>query len=133
MKKSKKLTLVLPEVHIIGDLQDVKNLVISVNKKKSIVIFRDGDHETFFLEIEGKMKQIEINDLKKLKKEYRLIYFTFFPSRKEGSSIKEVIPEPVKPVLKAAKPAKEKGKKEDSGVKEKKEAADNRKTKRVKK
>jgi hypothetical protein len=133
MKKGKKLKLALPEVHILGDLQDVKNLVIWVNKKKSIVVFRDGEHETFFLEIEGKMKQIEINDLKKLKKDYNLIYFTFFPSRKEGASNKEVIPEPVKPVLKAAKPAKEKGKKDDSGSKENKEAAKVNKAKRVKK
>jgi hypothetical protein len=83
MKANKKQKKALPEVHILGDLQDVKKLVSGVNKKKTIVVFKDGDEGSIYLEIEGKFQQIQLKDLKYLEKEYKLIYFSFFPSRKK--------------------------------------------------
>jgi hypothetical protein len=94
MKKAKKQEKTLPEVHILGDLQDVKNLISGVNKKKTIVIFQDGEHGSFYLEIEGKFQPVLQKDLKHLAKKYRLIYFSFFPGRKNMVKVVEdVVPE----------------------------------------
>ncbi len=89
MKPTKKQKQALPEVHILGDLQDVKNLIKGVNKKKTLVIFRDGDNGSFYLEIEGKFQPVVQEDIALLEKEYKLIFFLFFPSRKKAETLKE--------------------------------------------
>ncbi len=93
MKKTKKQKKSLPEVHILGDLQDVKFLIEGLNKKKTIVIFHDGEQNTLYLEIEGKFQPIHTKDIKHLKKEYKLIYFSFFPSQKKIEPEAEANPE----------------------------------------
>lgn len=113
MKKIKKNMVIFPEVHIQGDLQDVKTLVAGVNKKKTIVLFRDGEQETLYLEFDGKIRQIMQDDLNELKKDYRLIFFTFFPSQKKNIPPKEEkqaaeIPEKNPPPVKETKPKVEK-------------------------
>ena len=40
MKDKKKHKKHIPEVHVLGDLADVKKLIEVVSKKKSVVIFR---------------------------------------------------------------------------------------------
>jgi hypothetical protein len=120
MKKTKKQNKILPEVHILGDLQDVKNLISGVNKKKTIVIFQDGDQGSFYLEIEGKFQPILQKDLKHLAKQYRLIYFLFFPSKKNAVQVVEdVVPEVTETEV-AAIPEEKKEKKEKVSAKVKK-------------
>ena len=113
----KKLIKGLPEVHILGDLKDVKKLISGVNKKKTLVIFQDGDEGSFYLEIEKKFQPILHKDINQLSKEYRLIFFSFFPSRKKVEPINEEQPELIKPEKKVKN---EKGKKVELKKKENK-------------
>ena len=127
MKTTKKQKKSLPEVHILGDLQDVKALISGLNKKKTIVVFLDGEQNSLYLEIEGKFQPIHEKDIKQLKKEYKLIYFSFYPSQKKSEPVMEAKPEPQepdKPVIdKKEKKEKQKndGKKIKTVKKEKKE------------
>jgi hypothetical protein len=83
MKESKKQKKSIPEVHILGDLQGIKMLVAGVNKKKTLVIFQDGEEGSYYLEVDGEIQMILKDDISELEKEYKLIFFTFFPSRKK--------------------------------------------------
>jgi hypothetical protein len=113
MKPAKKQKTILPEVIIHGDLQDLNNLVKALNKKKVIVIFRDEEQGTMHLRIERKIQQILQEDIKSLEKDYKLIYFSFYPSRKKAEPVVEVKPEEGLPINEE-KPEKvaKKGKKE---------------------
>jgi hypothetical protein len=93
MKASKKMKQILPEVHILGDLKDLQNLLTMLNKKKTIVIFYDGEQGAFYLEIEGKFELITQNDIGQLEKEYTLVTFSFFPSKKRVEPLMEAKPE----------------------------------------
>ena len=93
MKTVKKQKKGPPKVQILGDLQDVKIRISSRNKKKTIVVFHDGEADSFYLEIDGKFQQILQNDFGQLEKEYKLILFSFFPSRKKVEPVTEVMPE----------------------------------------
>ena len=117
MKTITKQKKTLPEVHILGDLQDVKNLIAGVNKKKSLVIFQDEEQDSFYLEIEGKFQQILQTDITLLEKEYRLIFFSFFPSRKK---VEPIIEEPAETIKEEKKEKKVKEKKEKKKPKSKK-------------
>ena len=127
MKPVKKQKKVLPEVHILGDLQDVKTLISGLNKKKTIVVFLDGEQNSLYLEIEGKFQQIHPKDIKHLEKEYKLIYFSFYPGRKKVEPLveeKAEVQDPDTPVVQEPekKEKKEKGEKKEKKVnKEKKE------------
>jgi hypothetical protein len=90
MKKSKKMNL--PEVHILGDLEDVKNLVSGIGKKKTLVIFADAEQESFYVETKGKIKQINPKGVKRLEKSFKLIYFSYFPSKKKIQPAKGEVP-----------------------------------------
>ena len=92
MKKSKKSKTILPQVHILGDLKDVANLVTAVNKKKAIVLFHDAEQDSFYLEIAGEIQEIRQKDISRLEKDYKLILFSFFPSRKKVEPSVEEIP-----------------------------------------
>ncbi len=113
----KKLIKGLPEVHILGDLKEVKKLISGVNKKKTLVIFQDGDEGSFYLEIEKKFQSILQKDINQLAKDYRLIFFSFFPSRKKVEPIIDDQPELMMP---EKKEKREKGKKEEKKAKSKK-------------
>jgi hypothetical protein len=126
MKATKKQKKILPEVHILGDLQDVKNLISGVNKKKTLVIFQDGEQESFYLEIEGKFQQILQTDITLLEKEYRLIFFSFFPGRKKVDPLTEEKPEEQEPENSEIKTPKKK-------EKQKKKVKTEKKVKKVKK
>jgi hypothetical protein len=116
----KKLLKGLPEVHILGDLKDVKELITGVNRKKTLVIFQDGDEGSFYLEIENKFQPILQKDINQLAKEYRLIFFSFFPSRKKVEPIIEEQPEPIKTEKKEKKEEVKKEKKKGKNNKKKK-------------
>jgi hypothetical protein len=90
MKKSKKQKKTIPEVHILGDLQDIKTLVAGVNKKKTLVIFQDREEGSYYLEVDGEIQMILKEDIKELEKEYKLIFFSFFPSQKISEPVVEV-------------------------------------------
>jgi len=90
MKNKKKHNKSVPDVHIQGDLEDVKKLVEVVSKKKSVVIFRNGDDGTCYADIEKIMVEYSKTDITRLEKDFRIIYFDFFPVKKSA------IPEPVK-------------------------------------
>ena len=125
MKPTKKTKKVLPEVHILGDLKDVKNLISILNKKKTIVIFHNGELDTFYLEIDGKFKQILQNDFAHLEKKYKLVLFSFFPNRKKLETTieeKQVAQESEKSAIQDLKPIekKEKGNKKVKTEKKKK-------------
>ena len=92
MKTRKKSKKSLPPVHILGDLQDVKNLVSAVNKKKTIVLFHDGEQDSFYLEFSGEIREIHHKDFSRLEKDYKLIIFSFFPSRKKAEPVVEEEP-----------------------------------------
>jgi hypothetical protein len=87
MKKNKKQQPTVPMVHVMGDLQDVKKLVRLVNKKKTLVIFRNGEDATLYAEVEDEMMQFAQADITRLQKIYRIIYFDFFPGGKKGAEI----------------------------------------------
>ena len=127
MKKTQKL--ILPEVHILGDLEDVKNLVSGINKKKVILIFQDGDQGLFYLAGKKKIKLIEQKDIKKLEKKFQVIFLSFFPSRKKVEPVIEETPaEPVAAPEKEEK-KKKKEKKPEKGKKDKKDKKKGKKKK----
>ena len=109
MKKMKKL--ILPEVHILGDLEDVNNLVSGINKKKVILIFQDGDQGLFYLKGKKKFKLIDQKDMTKLEKKFQVLILSFFPSRKKVEPMTEA-----KPEIPVAVPSKT-GKKEKKTIK----------------
>ena len=126
MKSTKKTKKVLPQVHILGDLKDVKNLIAAVNKKKTIVLFHDAEQDSFYLEIEDEIREIRQKDISHLEKDYRLILFSFFPSLKKSEPTPEAKPgEGLSPRPEADMPAmevnKEKTVKKDPKVKKEKE------------
>ena len=113
MKKSKESKKNLPQVHILGDLKDVKNLVSAVNKKRSLVLFHNGDQDSFYLEIEDKIRKIHQKQIARLEKDYKLIIFSFFPSRKKDELLTEeesVVKELDKPEIEVQKKGKKKKK-----------------------
>ncbi len=113
MKTSKESKKSLPQVHILGDLKDVKNLVSAVNKKRSLVLFHDGDQDSFFLEIEDKIRKIRQKEIARMEKDYKLIIFSFFPSHKKDEPLTEdesVVKEADKPEIDAPKKGKKKKK-----------------------
>ena len=123
MKTNLKSKKILPEVHILGDLKDVKNLISCLNKKKTIVIFHDGEQDSFYLEIDGKFQQVLQGEFAQLEKEYKLILFSFFPSRKTVKPLTEEKPEvdeAVKAVKKEKEIKKEKKEKPEKKAKKKK-------------
>ena len=124
MKATKKQKRALPEVHILGDLEDVKALVERVNKKKTLVIFHDREQEDFYLEIEGEFQEIRQKDIAQLEKKYSLVFFSFFPGRRKPAAAKKkeiAVTEPeTEPVAEKEKENK-KEKKEKAGKKETKE------------
>ncbi len=127
MKKIQKL--ILPEVHILGDLEDVKNLVSGINKKKVILIFQDGDQGLFYLAGKKKIKLIEQKDITKLEKKFQVIFLSFFPSRKKVEPMtEEKIEEPVP----APEKEEKKKKKEKTSEKGKKDKKDKQKGKKKK-
>ncbi|MEI6173957.1 MAG: hypothetical protein WCR01_09405 [Bacteroidota bacterium] len=117
MKKEKKMTL--PEVQILGDLKDVKNLIRSIEKKKSLVIFVNGEQESFYVETDGKIELISQKGIKRLEKKFKLIFFSFFPSRKKTKPVLNESVEASAPVVELTKEVKDHTKK--PGKKEKKE------------
>jgi len=123
MKKTQKL--ILPEVHILGDLEDVKILVSGINKKKVILIFQDGDQGLFYLEGKKKIKLIEQKDITKLEKKFQVIFLSFFPSRKKVVPVTEEAPEVMAAVPEKAekKEKKEKPPKKGNKVKKDKKVA----------
>ena len=99
MKAKKKQKEIFPEVHIHGDLQDVKYLIDGVNKKRTIVVFKDGEEGSFYLEIDGEIQKIITEEIPELEKDYRLIFFSFFPGLKKAAPVIEEqaeVPETVK-------------------------------------
>ena len=97
MKADKKPKKILPEVHILGDLQDAKNLLSVIRKKKRIMIFRDGELDTFYTGVKGEIKQISQNEITNLEKDHRLVFFSFFPGRKKAEPLMEIKPDVLKP------------------------------------
>jgi len=82
MKTSKKHKKTVPAVHIQGDLDDVKKLVEVVSKKKSVVVFRNSTNDTCYVDIEKNMVEYTKTDVARLEKDFRVIYFDFFPKKK---------------------------------------------------
>ncbi|MEI6683727.1 MAG: hypothetical protein WCO44_13910 [Bacteroidota bacterium] len=138
MKSTKKSKKALPQVHILGDLKDVKNLIAAVNKKKTLVLFHDAEQDSFYLEIEDEIREIRQKDISRLEKDYRLILFSFFPSRKNMAPAMEAEPEEqqsLQPVAdpRASEVKKEKTAKKDPKVKKSKEETAPGKEKKKKK
>ena len=115
MKKTQKL--ILPEVHIHGDLEDVKNLVSGINKKKTVLIFQDGDQGLFYLVGKKSFQLIEQKGILKLEKKFQVIFLTFFPSRKKVERVTEE--KPIEPVSTPETNDKKKKKKEEKPKKDK--------------
>jgi len=84
MKSKKKAPLVAPEVHILGDMDDVMTLIRILNKKKTVVIFRDPVAGAHYAEIDGDVELFPPEMIASLEKEYRFVYFDFFPARKKS-------------------------------------------------
>ena len=96
MKNKKKHNKSVPDVHILGDLEDVKKLVEVVSKKKSVVIFRNGNDGTCYADIEKIMVEYSRTDITRLEKDFRIIYFDFFPVKKVEIPVPVKKPVPVK-------------------------------------
>jgi hypothetical protein len=106
MKNRKKVKRTYPEVQVLGDLHDIKKLVKAINKKDTLVIFRNAETVGFHARVENEMVQYAEEDITRLAKDYRIVYFDFYPGRK--------------PVI-AAEPGIRKSQKEIEGKQEKKE------------
>jgi len=124
MKTIKKQKKILPEVHILGDLEDAKILVSGINKKKTLIVFKDGEQGILYSEIEGEINQIAQEEIAIMEKDHRLIFFSFFPSQKKVIPVIEespVVQEPEKEEKKDEECKKEKKvKKEKKSKKQKK-------------
>jgi len=138
MKTRKKHKLILPDVHILGDLQDVQNLVAGVNKKKTVVIFRDAEQGLHYAEIDGEIQQFPLELINNLGKEYRFIFFDFFPGKKrEVAPVAEPAPEPApepevqEPVSNSVKKKKLKKEKKEKPVETVKKVKKAKKTQKV--
>ena len=119
MKKINKV--ILPEVHILGDLEDVKNLVSGINKKNVILIFQDGDQGLFYLTGKKKIKLIGQKDITKLEKKFQTIFLSFFPSRKKVEPVTEEKPEEPVSVPETDNKKMKKEEKPEKGKKDKKD------------
>jgi fructose/tagatose bisphosphate aldolase len=73
MKTSKNHKKTFPAVNIRGDLDDVKKLVEVISKKKSVVIFRNSDDGTCFVEIKKNMGEYIRTNIDRLEKDFRII------------------------------------------------------------
>ncbi len=82
MKTKKKAITPVPQVQISGDLEEIKQLIKVLNKKKTVVLFRDMESGIHYAEIDKKIDQFPTELIHNLKKDYRFVYFDFFPSRK---------------------------------------------------
>ena len=111
MSSEKKEKKMIAEVHVLGDLKDVAKLVDLVNRKKTLVIFRNGEDGALYAEVERSIIRYSYEDVAKFKKEYKIIYFDFFPSQKKTEVAKEKVEKP--------EGEKNKEKKEKKGKKEK--------------
>ena len=99
MKSKAKQKTSLPEVHILGDLKSVEHLIKSLNKKKTFVLFRDGDTDSCFTDIDGKIREVSNKKIAKLVKNERVIFMDFFSGGKKSEPVVEeiiVVEEPVK-------------------------------------
>ncbi len=105
MKTDKKKIKFIPDVHILGDLKDVGKLIKLANKKKNLVIYRNGETGTLYANSGKKMLECSAKDIAKLGKDHRLIYFDFFPGAKEMKADKEIIAEEKKPRQRRVKTA----------------------------
>ena len=106
MKKIHKL--ILPEVHILGDQEDVNNLFSGIARKNVVLIFQDGDQGLFYLKGKKKFKLIGQKEMTKMEKKFQLLIVSFFPSRKKVEPLTEemsVVPVAV-PDKAAEKPEK---------------------------
>jgi hypothetical protein len=104
-------------VHILGDFEDVNNLVSGINKKNVIVIFQDADQGLFYFKGKKKFKLIEQKEMTKLEKKFQFLILSIFPSRKKVEPLTKEKPEvPVAIPEKAEK----KEKKEKKPIKEEK-------------
>jgi Mg-chelatase subunit ChlI len=84
MKSKNKTKEQLPQVQIRGNLKDVRKLIKQVNKKRSVVIFRDAENDLLFVEYDKKIIELSAKDISALENKHRLIYFDFFPSAAEN-------------------------------------------------
>jgi hypothetical protein len=103
MKTDKKKTTFIPDVHILGDLKDVRKLIKLANKKKNLVIYRNGETGTQYANSGKKMLECSDKDIAKLSKDHRLIYFDFFPGSKEMEAEKKAAVKEKKPRQKRVK------------------------------
>jgi len=117
MKHKKKHNKSVPQVHIQGDLEDVKKLVEAVSKKKSVVIFRNGNDGTCYADIEKIMVEYSKTDLTRLEKDFRIIYFDFFPENKTSVTEPVIMPVQAMPATSKTKIVKTKAVKKTNPVK----------------
>jgi len=115
MKSKNKTKEQLPQVQIRGNLKDVRKLIKQVNKKRSVVIFRDAENDLLFVEYDKKIIELSAKDISALENKHRLIYFDFFPSAAENQAKEE---------KKDKKKDKKKGKKEKAVKGKSKDKAD---------
>jgi len=107
MKANKKQKKILPEVHVLGDLEDAKKLFSVISKKKTKVIFKDSEQGTFYSGMKRELKEILPEDIHKLEKDHRLIFVSFFPDQKKAEP-------PVEEKTGSLEPEKEEIKDEES-------------------
>jgi hypothetical protein len=126
MKSKAKQKTYLPEVHILGDLKSVKRLIKSLNKKKTFVLFRDGETGSCHSEIDGKIRELSDKKIEKLVKNERVIFLDFFSGSKKSEPV-------VEELIAIEEPVKVTRKKKEKLIKPEPEEKPVRKTTRVKK
>ena len=95
MSSEKKEKKSVADVHVLGDLKDVAKLVDLVNRKKTLVIFRNGEDGSLYAEVDRSIIRYASEDVDKLKKNYRIVYFDFFPSQKKTEMDKVKVEKPI--------------------------------------
>ncbi len=98
---NKKQKIIIPDVHVRGNLQDARNFISFLGKKKSMIILKEEGNETYFSQKKRKIKQIGQEEIDILQKDHKLIFVSFLPDQKPEESIaaevkevrEEVLPE----------------------------------------
>ena len=83
MKNKKKETVVTTDLHIHGDLADASSLIAQLSRKKTIIVYRNGEDGSLFTSDKKKPVQRSVEELTEMYKSQRMVYADFFPSRKK--------------------------------------------------
>ena len=82
-ENQEKETVVTPDLHIHGDLADASSLIAQLSRKKTVIVYRNGEDGSLFTSGKKEPVKRSAEELTEMNKSQRLLYADFFPSRKK--------------------------------------------------